>query len=83
MGGHAAVHEVLDEERVAIGRQRQPLRRAAGVEAGDFDMVPGVHDGDGAAAFQRDEGEDAGGIMADRGRRAGVVEVDARRVIFR
>jgi hypothetical protein len=82
VGGHAAVHEVLDEERFAIGRQRQPLRRATCVEAGDLDMVPGVHHGDGAAAFQRDEGEDAGGIVADRGGRAGVVEVDACRVVF-
>ena len=54
-----AIHEVLDVERVPIGRQGQSLRRAADVEAQQLGPADRVDQGHLAAGLQGDEQVDA------------------------
>ena len=55
MHADGAGHEVVNEKRAPVRRQRESLRREPGIEAGDDFPAPCIDDGHRAAAFKRDK----------------------------
>ena len=82
VGPHGTVHEVADEQLVAVRRQRQALRRPTGVEAEQLPVVVGVDHRDLAAGLERDEQVDAAPVVDRSARQARVVVVDARLAVL-
>ena len=77
-----AVHEVVDVQPLAVGGQRQRLRRAADVEAEQLVAAVRADHRHFAAGLERDEQVDAALVEDRRARHAGVVVVDACRVVL-